>query len=99
MGNLISSEWRFRIALALIVPEIMEVFRRNARQSQKNSKFSTFLVSRGHNFDPNENMTKIVSTGFLMGFRLPFPSLSSPFSFRVRRRGRNDQARIQGGGG
>ena len=45
----------FGFALALIVPEIMKVFRRDVRQLQKKSKFSAFLAPGDHNFDPREN--------------------------------------------
>ena len=34
-------------------------------------KLENFAIVGGHNFDPSEKMTEIVSTGFLTIFRMP----------------------------
>ena len=47
----------------------MEVFRSDVRIREKLENFALF-VPGGHNFDPSEKMTEIVSTGFLTIFRM-----------------------------
>ena len=59
----------FRFTLALIVLEIMDVFRSGVSNSQKkNSKSLAFVITRGHNFDPSEIISEIVSSSSLTSF-------------------------------
>ena len=51
----------FRFALAIIVPEIMKIFRKDVLQLRKKSKISPFFGPGGHNFDLSEKLTEIVS--------------------------------------
>ena len=50
----------FGFALATIVPETMEVFRRDFRQSQKTQIVYAFLAPVGDNFYQIEKLTEIV---------------------------------------
>ena len=57
----------FRFVLSIIVLEIMEFF---SKRSPFEKKTFFCFYAGGHNFDPTEKMAEIVSTGFLMIFRM-----------------------------
>ena len=62
----------FVYALAIIAPEIMEVFRSDIRKSRKKIENFVIFYPGGHKFDLSEKLTGIVSSSFLTSFRKLF---------------------------